>query len=82
MKTILVSLLACAAISPGSAFTDWMETQGISSATADNDQDGLPAINESVTVDQSGVPSGFRRRLFQLPANPVRLFARTVVRLH
>ena len=128
-------------IAPGSAFTDWMETQGISSATADNDQDGLPALieyafgrstsqpdvlgdakilstdgsqlslivrdndpdleiqvetsttltpgswqvlpgaNELVTVDQTNVPSGFRRRIFQLPANPLRLFARTVVRL-
>ena len=33
-------------INPGSGLTDWMETQGISSATADNDQDGLPALIE------------------------------------
>ena len=41
----------------------------------------LPGANELVSVDQSNVPSGFRRRIFQLPANPLRLFARTVVRL-
>ena len=126
---------------PGSGFTDWSETQGGSSATTDNDQDGLPALieyafgrstsqpdvlgdtkilspdgsqlslivrdndpdleiqietstilapgswevlpaaNELVTVDQSNVPSGFRRRIFQLPVNQLHLFARTVVRL-
>ena len=33
-------------IAPGSAFTDWMETHGISSAADDNDHDGLPALVE------------------------------------
>lgn len=128
-------------VTPGSAFTDWLETQGISSASDDNDHDGLPALieyafgrstskpdvlgdakvlspdgssltlvvrdndpdleilietsatlevgswqplpvgNEAASVDQSGVPSGFRRRVFELPENPSRLFARVAVRI-
>jgi hypothetical protein len=128
-------------VAPGSAFTDWLETQGISSATTDDDHDGLPALieyafgrstsqpdvlgetkalspdgsslslvvrdlnpdleiliettstmeegswqpldagNELATVDQSNVPSGFRRRVFQLPENQPRLFIRVAVRL-
>ena len=117
-------------ITPGSGLADWLETQGISSATADTDQDGLPALieyafgrstsqpdvlgdaqllstdggqlslivrdndpdmeiqietsttlspgswqilpaaHELVSVDQTNVPSGFRRRVFQLPQIP------------
>lgn len=33
-------------ITPGSAFIDWMESQGISSAYSDDDGDGLPALIE------------------------------------
>jgi hypothetical protein len=128
-------------ISPGSAFTDWLETQGVSSATADDDHDDLPALieyafgrssslpdvlgdaqtlspdgaslalivrdddpdldilietstsldadswqplpvgNELTSVDQSGVQPGFRRRVFQLPENLPRLFARVSVHI-
>ncbi|MCB1132541.1 MAG: hypothetical protein KDN05_15555, partial [Verrucomicrobiae bacterium] len=41
----------------------------------------LSAGKEHVGVDQTGVPGGFRRRVFDLPTGSDRLFARTVVRL-
>jgi hypothetical protein len=128
-------------IAPGAAFTDWMETQGVSSADSDDDHDGLsvlveyafgrsttrsdvlgdaqilsedgglltlvvrdddpdleievetsttlasgswqllPAVNELAGVDQTNVPSGFRRRMFELPTAGDRLFVRTVARI-
>jgi hypothetical protein len=129
-------------ITPGSAFTDWMETEGVASATTDDDHDGLPALieyafgrstslpdvlgdahslsldgrqlsltvrdndpdleilvetsstlapgswellpatNELGGIDQTGVPSGFRRRVFQMPDHPDHLFARTRLQIN
>lgn len=128
-------------VTPGAAFADWLETQGVSSAGDDDDKDRLPALieyafgrsasqpdvlgdasalapdgaslslvvrdddpdleilvetsatleagswqllpaaNELGPVDQSGIPSGFRRRVFELPASLPRLFARVLVHL-
>ena len=128
-------------ITPGAAFTDWLEMQGVLSAATESDNDDLPTLieysfgrsatqsdvlgdaqilspdgtllslvvrdndpdldiqietspsmepgtwqelpasNEFDSVDQSNVPPGFRRRIFQLPVSPDRLFARTVVRI-
>jgi hypothetical protein len=128
-------------IAPGSAFFDWMETEGISSATADDDHDGLPPLieyafgrstsrpdvlgdakvlspdgafltlivrdndpdleivietsttlepgswqtlpgsSELTSVDQTNVPAGMLRRVFELPFVANGNFARTRVQI-
>ena len=52
-----------------------------SSSLAADSWELLPASNEMGNVDQSQVPAGMRRRVFDLPKNADRLFARTRVQI-